>query len=106
MPRTPASKRGLRLLASVAVLAVANSAASGTGWATGTKSFNGAISVGLDGTTSHQTLLEWAKTQGKKTGDITTAEVQDATPAVQLAHVADRGCYTPLGQTVTVDGKA
>jgi alkaline phosphatase len=85
---------------------VTDSAASGTGWSTGTKSYNGAISVGLDGTTTHQTLLEWAKTQGKKTGDITTAEVQDATPAVQLAHVADRGCYTPAGQTVTVDGKA
>jgi alkaline phosphatase len=85
---------------------VTDSAASGTGWSTGTKSYNGAISVGLDGTTRHQTLLEWAKTQGLKTGDITTAEVQDATPAVQLAHVGDRGCYTPLGQTVTVDGRS
>jgi alkaline phosphatase len=85
---------------------VTDSAASGSGWSTGTKTYNGAISVGLDGTTKHQTLLEWAKSQGRKTGDITTAEVQDATPAVQVSHVADRGCYTPLGQTVTVDGKA
>jgi len=85
---------------------VTDSAASGTGWSTGTKTYNGAISVGLDGTTAHQTLLEWAKTQGLKTGDITTAEVQDATPAVQLSHVADRGCYTPVGQTVTVDGRS
>ncbi|WP_300680990.1 alkaline phosphatase [Nocardioides sp.] len=76
---------------------------------TGTKSYNGAISVGLDGTTTHQTMLEWAKARGLKTGDITTAEVQDATPAVQLAHVADRGCYMPgtdKTKTVTVDGKA
>src|SRR4051794_25193711 len=87
---------------------VTDSAASGTGWATGTKSYNAAISVGIDGTTVHQTLLEWAKGAGKKTGDITTAEVQDATPAVQLAHVADRGCYTPGTDSsvkVTVDGK-
>src|SRR4051794_15122698 len=84
---------------------VTDSAASGTGWSTGTKSYNGAISVGLDGTTRHQTLLEWAKAKGLKTGDITTAEVQDATPAVQIAHVRDRGCYTPLGQTVTVDNR-
>jgi alkaline phosphatase len=84
---------------------VPDSAATGTGWATGTKTYNGAIGVGMDGTTPKQTLIEWAKSAGKKTGDITTAEVQDATPAVQLAHVADRGCYTPLGQTVTVDGK-
>ncbi|MDH2416875.1 alkaline phosphatase [Nocardioides sp. CER19] len=85
---------------------VTDSAASGTGWATGVKSYNGAISVGLDGTTTHQTLLEWAKTRGLKTGDVTTAEIQDATPAVQYAHVADRGCYTPAGQTVTVDGRS
>ncbi|QIG44997.1 alkaline phosphatase [Nocardioides anomalus] len=85
---------------------VPDSAATGTGWATGTKTYNGAIGVGMDGTTPKQSLIEWAKSAGKKTGDITTAEVQDATPAVQLAHVADRGCYTPLGQTVTVDGKA
>src|SRR4051812_46529680 len=88
---------------------VTDSAASGTGWSTGTKSYNGAISVGLDGKTEHQTLLEWAKSRGLKTGDITTAEVQDATPAVELSHVADRGCYMPgtdKTQTVTVDGKA
>lgn len=87
---------------------VTDSAASGTGWSTGTKSYNGAISVGLDGRTEHQTLLEWAKSQGLKTGDITTAEVQDATPAVELAHVADRGCYMPgtdKTKTVTVDGR-
>ncbi len=85
---------------------VTDSAASGSGWATGTKTYNGAISVSLDGTTRNQTLLEYAKSIGKKTGDITTAEVQDATPAVQVSHVADRGCYTPAGQTVTVDGRA
>jgi alkaline phosphatase len=84
---------------------VTDSAASGSGWATGVKTYNGAISVSLDGTTENQTLLEWAKTRGLKTGDVTTAEVQDATPAVQYAHVADRGCYTPAGQTVTVDGR-
>jgi len=88
---------------------VTDSAASGSGWATGTKTYNGAISVSLDGTTANQTLLEWAKAAGKKTGDVTTAEIQDATPAVQYAHVADRGCYMPgtdKTQTVTVDGKA
>ena len=86
---------------------VTDSAASGSGWSTGTKTYNGAISVGLDGKTAHQTLLEYAKSLGKKTGDITTAEIQDATPAVELAHVADRGCYMPgtdKTQTVTVDG--
>src|SRR4051812_47708310 len=88
---------------------VTDSAASGTGWSTGTKAYNGAISVGLNGKTEHQTLLEWAKSRGLKTGDITTAEVQDATPAVELAHVADRGCYMPgtdKTQTVVVDGRA
>ncbi|GAA3829735.1 alkaline phosphatase [Nocardioides panacisoli] len=82
---------------------VTDSAASGTGWSTGTKTYNGAISENLSGV-PQQTLLELAKVNGLKTGDVTTAEIQDATPAVQTAHVADRGCYQPglnNGGTVT-----
>lgn len=46
---------------------VTDSAASGTGWATGTKSYN-----------------------------VSTAELQDATPAVQVASVSSRSCYGPV----------
>ncbi len=73
---------------------VTDSAASGTGWATGTKTYNGAISV--DGSDrDHKTILELAQRAGYKTGDVTTAELTDATPAVLAAHVADRGCQGP-----------
>lgn len=73
---------------------VTDSAASGTAWATGTKSYNGAISVDLDGA-ALPTLLEMAKDAGMKTGNVSTSEIQDATPAVQQAHVAERKCYGP-----------
>ncbi|RJQ81348.1 alkaline phosphatase [Amycolatopsis panacis] len=73
---------------------VTDSAASGTGWATGTKTYNGAISVDAYGNPV-PTLLEQAKQAGLRTGDVTTSEVQDATPAVQGAHVVSRDCKGP-----------
>ncbi|NUR88490.1 MAG: alkaline phosphatase [Nonomuraea sp.] len=73
---------------------VTDSAASGTGWATGHKSYNGAISVTPDGT-PQATLLELAKKSGYRTGSVTTAELTDATPAVLAAHVTDRSCQGP-----------
>src|SRR6478752_60617 len=73
---------------------VTDSAASGSGWATGTKTYNGAISVDVKGA-PQRTLLEIARANGLRTGDVSTAELQDATPAVQVSHVTDRGCYAP-----------
>ncbi|MFJ7287144.1 alkaline phosphatase [Curtobacterium sp. NPDC098951] len=73
---------------------VTDSAASGSAWATGTKTYDGAISVDVDGK-QQQTLLELAKANGLRTGDVSTAEIQDATPAVQVAHVGARSCYGP-----------
>jgi alkaline phosphatase len=73
---------------------VTDSAASGTGWSTGHKSYNGAISVTPDGK-PQPTVLELAKKAGFRTGDVTTAELGDATPAVLTAHVADRSCEGP-----------
>lgn len=73
---------------------VTDSAASATAWSSGVKSYNGAIGVDVYGT-SHQTLLELAKANGLATGDVSTAEIQDATPAAQIAHVTHRKCYSP-----------
>ncbi len=84
---------------------VTDSAASGTGWATGTKSYDGAISVDIDGNPL-PTLLEIAKANGLRTGDVSTAEIQDATPAVQVAHVGDRGCYGPDSAACGADALA
>lgn len=73
---------------------VTDSAASGSAWATGTKTYDGAISVDVDGV-QQKTLLELAKANGLRTGNVSTAEIQDATPAVQVAHVGARSCYGP-----------
>ena len=77
---------------------VTDSAASGSGWATGTKTYDGAISVDIKGT-PQASLLELAKKAGYKTGDVSTAELQDATPAVQVSHVTGRKCYGPSATT-------
>ncbi|MCM6777959.1 alkaline phosphatase [Nocardia sp. CDC159] len=73
---------------------VTDSAASGSAWATGTKTYNGAIGVDIKGA-PQTNLVEIAKANGKATGNVTTAEIQDATPAVLGAHVTDRKCYGP-----------
>lgn len=73
---------------------VTDSAASGTGWATGTKTYNGAISVDAHGKPV-PSILENAKRDGYRTGNVSTAEVEDATPAVQGTHVVERACKGP-----------
>jgi len=47
----------------------------------------------------HTTLLELAKKAGKATGDVSTAALQDATPAAVFAHVTNRRCYGPKATT-------
>jgi alkaline phosphatase len=76
---------------------VTDSAASGTGWATGHKTSNGRISTVAGSTTVSpiRTILERARAAGFKTGDVSTAELTDATPAVLASHVNDRGCQGP-----------
>jgi alkaline phosphatase len=73
---------------------VTDSAASGTGWSTGHKTYNNAISVTPDGK-DVATILELAQHAGFKTGDVTTAELTDATPAVLASHVPFRACQGP-----------
>lgn len=79
---------------------VPDSAATGSAWSTGTKTYDNAVSVNLAGQ-PQQTLLELAKANGLKTGDVTTSELQDATPAVQVSHISARSCYGPVKTTAT-----
>ncbi len=79
---------------------VTDSAASGTAWATGTKSYNGAVSVDVTGK-PQRTILELARANGLRTGNVSTAEIQDATPAVLASHVTSRSCYGPVATTKT-----
>lgn len=77
-----------------------DSASTGSAWSTGTKTYDNAISVDIAGT-PQKTLLEYAKANGLRTGDVSTAELQDATPAVQVAHISARSCYGPVATTKT-----
>ena len=79
---------------------VPDSAATGSAWATGTKTYDNAVSVDIRGK-AQPTLLELAKKRGLKTGDVTTSEIQDATPAVQVSHISARSCYGPVKTTAT-----
>ncbi|GCE50949.1 alkaline phosphatase/streptomycin-6-phosphatase [Thermosporothrix hazakensis] len=74
---------------------VTDSAASGTGWATGTKTSNGRISTTAGTDKDLPTILELAQKAGYVTGDVTTAELTDATPAVLASHVSSRSCQGP-----------
>lgn len=69
---------------------VTDSAAAATAWATGEKTYNGAISVDVDGNPL-PTLGAQAKAAGKRTGLVTTAQVTDASPAAFFSNTPDRG---------------
>ncbi|BCA40969.1 alkaline phosphatase [Kluyvera ascorbata] len=73
---------------------VTDSAASATAWGTGVKTYNGALGVDIH-EKDHQTILELAKAAGLATGNVSTAELQDATPAALISHVTSRKCYGP-----------
>lgn len=74
---------------------VTDSAASGTGWATGHKTVNGRISKSPGTDKPMATVLELAQKNGLATGSVTTAELTDATPAVLASHATDRSCQGP-----------
>ena len=70
--------------------AVTDSAAAATAFATGVRTFNGAVSRRRE-RQAREDALEHAKDRRKATGLVTTAQVTDATPAAFGSHVPDRG---------------
>ncbi|WP_129337553.1 alkaline phosphatase [Cellulomonas endophytica] len=73
---------------------VTDSASAATAWSSGRKTYNAAIGVDAYGEIL-PTLMEQAKGAGMRTGNVSTAEVTDATPAAQFSHAALRGCQGP-----------
>lgn len=69
--------------------AVTDSAAAASAWATGVKTYNGAISVDVD-RNPLPTLGQEAEEAGKAGGIVTTAQVTDASPAAFFANTTDR----------------
>ncbi|MET0337313.1 MAG: alkaline phosphatase, partial [Caulobacter sp.] len=84
---------------------VTDSAASATAWASGVKTYNGALGVDSRGK-SHATLLELSKKAGFATGVVSTAAIQDATPGAQYAHVKTRACFGPMDTTKNCPAQA
>jgi len=74
---------------------VTDSAASATGWATGAKTSNGRLATAPQTNAALKTILELAREKGFKTGNVTTAEIVDATPAALASHISRRGCFGP-----------
>jgi alkaline phosphatase len=77
--------------------AVTDSAAGATAFASGVRTFNGAIGVDED-EQAVPTLLERARAAGKSTGLVTTAQVTDASPAAFGAHVPDRAQQSEIAR--------
>jgi hypothetical protein len=73
----------------------------GIGWTTGHKTSNGRIATTAQTDTDLPTILELAQARGFRAGDVSTAELTDATPAVLAAHVAARSCPRPAGGATT-----
>ncbi|HVK24313.1 MAG TPA: alkaline phosphatase [Actinokineospora sp.] len=74
---------------------VTDSASSATAWSSGVKTYNAAL--GVDSYEKRvETLMEQAKAAGFATGNVSTAEITDATPAGMFSHVLLRGCQGPV----------
>jgi len=77
-----------------------DSASTGTMWATGQKTIDERISQGPSSAenvpgANLTTVLELAQKRGMKVGNVSTAEITDATPAVLASHISLRGCQGP-----------
>jgi alkaline phosphatase len=77
-----------------------DSASTGTMWATGVKTLDERISQGPSSAIdvpgrNYESVMEKAHRRGMKTGNVSTAEITDATPAVQGSHISLRGCQGP-----------
>lgn len=73
---------------------VPDSAATATAWSSGVKTYNGAIGKDAYGE-DVVTIMEQAKEAGMRTGNVSTAEITDATPAAPMAHTFRRQCQGP-----------
>lgn len=79
---------------------VSDSAPTASGWSTGKKTIDGRLSQGPSSAANvpgvnYETVLEKYKKAGKRVGNISTAEITDATPAAAGSHISQRACQGP-----------
>ena len=74
---------------------VTDSAAAATSFASGVKTYNGAIGLDAD-STRVETILEYAAAQGMGTGLLATSSITHATPAAFYAHQPSRQMHEEI----------
>ena len=79
---------------------VSDSAPTASAWSTGRKTVDSRVSQGPSTAlevagTDYQTVLEKYAAAGKRTGNVSTAEITDATPAAAASHINNRACQGP-----------
>ena len=71
------------------------SASTSTAWSTGFKTADGRISTAPGTDADLENLVDRAEAAGFLTGNVSTSEITDATPAGPMAHVRSRSCQGP-----------
>jgi alkaline phosphatase len=79
--------------------AITDSAAAATAMATGVKTTNGRVAEDPSATPL-ETILEYAQTQNKSTGVVSTCRIVDATPASFMVHTDSRYNYAEMAQQI------
>jgi alkaline phosphatase len=92
---------------------VGDSAPTATAWSTGKRTQDGRLSQGpssadtVPGSNAgYRTYLEMARDKGKATGNVSTAEITDATPAAPSSHISQRACQGPADARTTCPTEA
>lgn len=80
---------------------ITDSAAGATAFASGVKTYNGAIGV-ADDSTEVATIVEIVSPKNIKSGVISTSSIVHATPASFYAHALNRGFYEEIAADMTV----
>ncbi|HEY4278007.1 MAG TPA: alkaline phosphatase [Conexibacter sp.] len=85
-----------------------DSAPTATAWSTGRRTQDNRLSQApsaadnVPGSNAgYRTFLEIARDAGKATGNVSTAEITDATPAAPSAHISQRSCMGPADTRTT-----
>jgi len=92
---------------------VGDSAPTATAWSTGKRTQNSRLSQGPSSADNvpganagYTTYMEIARAAGKATGNVSTAEITDATPAAPTSHISQRACQGPADTRTTCPSEA
>jgi alkaline phosphatase len=83
---------------------VTDSAAAGSALATGHKTTNGTVAMDGDGKIKYDSIAKLAKGDGMKVGIVTSAFLEDATPAVFYAHAPKRTQHYDIALQLSESG--